>query len=67
MSRNSQETAGLVTFAEEVLGGKLHFFCNVYAYALNIIHHEITNSKEKHITQILKFQNQSQVKTKTNF
>ena len=26
MSRNSQETAGLVTFAEEVLGGKLHFF-----------------------------------------
>ena len=24
-----QETADLVTFAEEILNGKLHFFCSV--------------------------------------
>ena len=26
-----QETADLVTFTEEILNGKLHFFCNVGA------------------------------------
>ena len=28
---NPQETAGLVTFTEEILNGKLHFLCSVSA------------------------------------
>ena len=28
MRRNSQETADLVTFTEEILNGKLHFLCS---------------------------------------
>ena len=27
---NSQETADLVTFTEEILSGKLHFLCSAY-------------------------------------
>ena len=32
MSPNPQETADLVTFTEEILNGKLHFFvqCNIF-------------------------------------
>ena len=29
MWSNPQETAGLVTFTEEILNGKLHFLCSV--------------------------------------
>ena len=29
MRPNPQETAGLITFTEEILNGKLHFLCNV--------------------------------------
>ena len=31
---NLQFTADLVTFTEEILNGKLHFFCNVILYIL---------------------------------
>ena len=31
MRQNPQETADLVTFAEEIFNGKLHFLCSVEA------------------------------------
>ena len=35
---NSQETADLVTFTEEIHHGKLHFLCSVHYYNFNEKH-----------------------------
>ena len=33
---NPQKTAGLVTFTEEILNGKLHFLCGEFGMSLEI-------------------------------
>ena len=37
MLPNSQETADLVTFTEEILNRKLHYFCAMNKLQLNIL------------------------------
>ena len=37
VSPDSQETADLVTFTEEILNGKLHFLCSVIGSVVTVI------------------------------
>ena len=46
---NPQETAGLVTFTEEICNGKLHFLCNDYCYTIKTITYYLCDSRSRQL------------------